>query len=118
MLYITATTIGHIQAGINFARENNIRLVIRNTGHDFLGRSVGWGSLVINTHSFQSISTTNKWSGPGGYTGSAITVGAGVQAINALQRLHALSPPKIMVTGECAVCLVTAECRVPWLRFD
>lgn len=103
VLYIKAQTVAHIQAGINFARQNNLRLVIRNTGHDFLGRSVGWGSLVINTHSLQSISTTNSWTGPGGYTGSAITVGAGVQAITALNHLHALSPPKIMVTGECAV---------------
>lgn len=79
-----------------------MRLVIRNTGHDFLGRSVGWGSLVINTHSFKSISTTNNWNGPG-YNGPAITVGAGVQAFEALARLNSLSPPRIMVTGECAV---------------
>jgi hypothetical protein len=103
VLYIQAQITAHIQAGINFARDNNLRLVVRNTGHDFLGRSVGWGSLVINTHSFKSISTTNSWNGPGGYSGSAITVGAGVQAIDALNHLHALSPPKIMVTGECAV---------------
>ncbi|KAK0727702.1 hypothetical protein B0T26DRAFT_847456 [Lasiosphaeria miniovina] len=101
VLVITATTVGHIQAGINFARENNLRLIIRNTGHDFLGRSVGWGSLVINTHSFQQISFTDSWSGAGGYAGSAITVGAGVQAFDALNKLNALTPPKVMVTGEC-----------------
>ncbi|KAK4167921.1 hypothetical protein QBC43DRAFT_285235 [Cladorrhinum sp. PSN259] len=101
VLVITAKTTAHIQAGINFARDNNLRLVIRNTGHDFLGRSVGWGSLVINTHSFKTISTTNSWSGPG-YSGSAITAGAGVQAFEALARLNSLSPKKIMVTGECA----------------
>jgi len=102
VLYIAAQTTAHIQAGINFARENNLRLIVRNTGHDFLGRSVGWGALVINTHSFRSIATTDAWTGPGGYTGSAITVGAGVQAIDALRHLHGLSPAKIMVTGECA----------------
>ncbi|KAK4187028.1 hypothetical protein QBC35DRAFT_251403 [Podospora australis] len=101
-LYITAKTIGHIQAGINFARKNNLRLIIRNTGHDFLGRSVGWGSLVINTHRFKSISTTNKWNGPGSYKGPAITAGAGVQAFEALQHLNSFKPPRIMVTGECA----------------
>jgi len=104
VLYITAKTVAHIQAGINFARDNNLRLVIRNTGHDFFGRSVGWGALVINTHSFKDIATTNSWNGgPGGYSGSAVTVGAGVQAIFALQKLHSLNPPKIMVTGECNV---------------
>jgi len=102
VLYITAKSIGHIQAGVSFARDHNLRLIIRNTGHDFLGRSVGWGSLVINTRHFQQISTTNQWAGPGGYTGSAITVGAGVQAKTALQHLHGQNPKKIMVTGECA----------------
>ncbi|KAK0720182.1 hypothetical protein B0H67DRAFT_483633 [Lasiosphaeris hirsuta] len=102
VLYITAKTVGHIQAGINFARDNNLRLVVRNTGHDFLGRSVGWGALVINTHSFQDISLSNTWEGAGAYSGPTITVGAGVQAINALKRLHSVNPPRIMVTGECA----------------
>ncbi|KAK4222682.1 hypothetical protein QBC38DRAFT_489280 [Podospora fimiseda] len=102
VLYITAKTVGHIQTGIAFAKLNNLRLVIRNTGHDFLGRSVGWGSLVINTHSFKSISTTNSWTGPGGYSGPAITAGAGVQAFEALAHLNSLSPKRIMVTGECS----------------
>ncbi|KAK1757129.1 hypothetical protein QBC47DRAFT_320599 [Echria macrotheca] len=119
VLYIQAKTIGHIQAGISFARDNNLRLIIRNTGHDFLGRSVGWGALVINTHSFQSISTSNKWNGPGGYSGSTITVGAGVRAKAALQHLHGLNPPKIMVTGECATVgvaggLVQGGGHGPW----
>ncbi|KAK4458178.1 hypothetical protein QBC42DRAFT_277389 [Cladorrhinum samala] len=101
VLVLTARTAAHIQAGVNFARQNNLRLIIRNTGHDFLGRSVGWGSLVINTHNFKTISTTDKWTGPGGYKGSAITAGAGVQAFEALARLNSLTPRKIMVTGEC-----------------
>lgn len=98
-----AKTVAHIQAGINFARENNLRLIIRNTGHDFLGRSVGWGALVINTHSFQDIKFSNSWNGNCGYTGPAVTVGAGVQAFQVLKQANALNPPKIMVTGECAV---------------
>lgn len=44
----------HVKAGIDFARLNNIRLVIRNTGHDFMGRSTAYGSLAINTHSLKS----------------------------------------------------------------
>ncbi|KAK3297304.1 uncharacterized protein B0H64DRAFT_122287 [Chaetomium fimeti] len=102
VLVIMAKTDAHIQAGINFARENNLRLIIRNTGHDFLGRSVGWGSLVINTHSFQDIKFSDTWSGGCGYNGSAVTVGAGVQAFQVLEQANAMNPPKIMVTGECA----------------
>lgn len=103
VLVIMAKTVGHIQAGINFARENNLRLIIRNTGHDFLGRSVGWGALVINTHSFQNIKFTDNWRSDCDYTGSAVTVGAGVQAFQVLKQANAMNPPKIMVTGECAV---------------
>ncbi len=99
-----AKTVAHIQAGINFARDNNLRLIIRNTGHDFLGRSVGWGSLVINTHGFQDIKFTENFRGACNYSGSAVTVGAGVQAFQVLKQANAMSPPKIMVTGECAVC--------------
>ncbi|KAK3942466.1 hypothetical protein QBC46DRAFT_426266 [Diplogelasinospora grovesii] len=102
VLVIMAKTADHIKAGIQFANRNNLRLIMRNTGHDFLGRSVGWGALAINTHSFQSVNLTKNWSGAGRYTGSAITVGAGVQAGAALKMLNAQSPPGIVVTGECA----------------
>jgi hypothetical protein len=33
---IMATTKDQIRAGVNFARERNLRLIIRNTGHDFM----------------------------------------------------------------------------------
>lgn len=119
VLAIMAKTTAHIQEGVKFAKKNNLRLIIRNTGHDFLGRSVGWGALVINTHSFQSIQVKDQWNGKGpkGYKGPAITVGAGVQAQKALQTLHALNPPKIMVTGECIVSdVLRSECsNILWL---
>ena len=35
---INATEIADVAAGINFARQRNIRLVVRNTGHDILRR--------------------------------------------------------------------------------
>ncbi|KAI5857483.1 FAD-binding domain-containing protein [Durotheca rogersii] len=98
---IRAQSRDHIKAGVDFAREHNLRLVIRNTGHDFIGRSTGWGSLVINTHSFQNIEFATTYGGPGGYTGGAVTIGAGVQARTLLTRAHDQSPPVTVVTGEC-----------------
>lgn len=98
---IKATTRQQIKAGVDFARKNNVRLIIRNTGHDFIGRSVGYGSLVINTHSFQEIQWINQFSGPGGYTGGAVKIGAGVQGRTILTQGHAQNPPKVIVTGEC-----------------
>ncbi|KAI1820156.1 FAD/FMN-containing protein [Xylaria intraflava] len=44
---INATKHSHVTLGIRFARERNIRLVIRNSGHDLLARSNGFGSLQI-----------------------------------------------------------------------
>ncbi|OTA68101.1 FAD-binding domain-containing protein [Hypoxylon sp. EC38] len=98
---IQAQSRDHIKAGVDFARENSLRLIIRNTGHDFIGRSTGWGSLVINTHSFQDVEFTTEYSGPGNYNGGAVTIGAGVQGRALLTRANAQSPPVTVITGEC-----------------
>ncbi|GAB1312586.1 hypothetical protein MFIFM68171_02796 [Madurella fahalii] len=98
---IMATEPRHVKAGIDFARRNNVRLVVRNTGHDFIGRSTGYGALVINMHSFQDITWIDSYSGPGSYTGGAVTIGAGVQGQTILAAGHARSPPLVVVTGEC-----------------
>lgn len=91
----------HIKAGVDFAREHDLRLVIRNTGHDFIGRSVGWGSLVINTHSFQEVEFLEEFGGPGGYEGPAVRIGAGVQG----RELAGAAAERglAVVTGECPV---------------
>ncbi|KAK8030290.1 hypothetical protein PG990_000024 [Apiospora arundinis] len=98
---LMAKSQSHVKAGIDFAREKNLRLVIRNTGHDFIGRSTGWGSLVINTHYFQDVDFTTAYEGPGDYRGGAVTIGAGVQARDLLGKAHAQDPPVLIVTGEC-----------------
>lgn len=98
---IMASTPRHVKAGIDFARRNNLRLIVRNTGHDFIGRSTGYGSLIINTHSFQQIDWIDSYKGPGTYKGGAVTIGAGVQGETILSKGHARSPPLVVVTGEC-----------------
>ncbi|KAF2839188.1 FAD binding domain-containing protein [Patellaria atrata CBS 101060] len=98
---IMATTKEHIKAGVDFARKNNIRLLIRNTGHDFMGRASGYGSLAINTHSFQEATWHKQYSGPGNYRGKAVTLGAGVQGREIYGRANAQSPPQVIVGGEC-----------------
>lgn len=75
---VKATNVAQIQLAVNFARNLNIRLVVKNTGHDFNGRSSGSGALSVWTHHLKSINfyqtyTTSSYSGP------AIKVGAGVQ---------------------------------------
>ncbi|RFU78090.1 6-hydroxy-d-nicotine oxidase [Trichoderma arundinaceum] len=67
-------------AGVNFARENNIRLIIKNTGHDILGRSVGQGALSLWTHNLKSFEVVTYKSQS--YTGPAARIGAGVQVLD------------------------------------
>ncbi|KAK0634305.1 hypothetical protein B0T17DRAFT_611344 [Bombardia bombarda] len=95
---IKATKAAHIKAGVDFARKNNVRLIVRNTGHDFIGRSTGFGTLIINTHSFQNIQWFNNFNNTGI---SAVTIGAGVQGRTILTQGHAQNPPLVVVTGEC-----------------
>jgi hypothetical protein len=47
---VNVSNVGHIQAAIDFARSRHIRLVIKNTGHDMSGRSLGAGALLVWTH--------------------------------------------------------------------
>jgi len=91
----------HIKAGIDFARKKNLRLIVRNTGHDFIGRSTGWGSLIINTHSFQNVEFLDKYKGPGDYSGSAVKIGAGVQGAALMAKCA--EKKLAVVVGECPV---------------
>ncbi|KAH6683460.1 FAD/FMN-containing isoamyl alcohol oxidase-like protein MreA [Halenospora varia] len=92
----------HIAAGVKFASKYNLRLVIRNTGHDFMGRSTGYGALAINTHGFKDVEFTKKYTGPGKYRGSAVTVGAGIQGGEVYKLAFAQKPPVVVIGGECA----------------
>ncbi|KAK4159965.1 6-hydroxy-D-nicotine oxidase [Cladorrhinum sp. PSN259] len=75
---ILATKADDIVAGVNFARTKNLRLIIRNTGHDFMGRSAGYGALVINTHRLNSIQLSNTCTLCDNHTGGVAKIGAGV----------------------------------------
>jgi FAD/FMN-containing dehydrogenase len=35
---VNATCAEDVKKGVDFARENNVRLVVKGTGHDYLGR--------------------------------------------------------------------------------
>ncbi|TLD11900.1 hypothetical protein PspLS_11255 [Pyricularia sp. CBS 133598] len=52
---VNATEPEHVQAGVDFARNNNIRLVVKNSGHDYLGRSSAPFSLSIWVHHMKGI---------------------------------------------------------------
>lgn len=77
---VNATTVAHIQLAVNLARNLNLRLVIKNTGHDFNGRSVGSGALSVWTNSMKDIEFYESYTTPkGSYTGPAMKLGAGIE---------------------------------------
>ncbi|KAJ3573628.1 hypothetical protein NPX13_g4624 [Xylaria arbuscula] len=76
---VNATSAKHVQGAVNFARDNNIRLVIKNTGHDFGGRSVGAGSLSVWTHWLKHTEFIPSYT-IGEYSGMAVRIGSGVEA--------------------------------------
>lgn len=52
---VKATSALDVKLTVLFALANNIRLVIRNTGHDFFGKSTGAGALAVWTHHLKDI---------------------------------------------------------------
>ncbi|KAI0179156.1 FAD binding domain-containing protein [Hypoxylon sp. FL1284] len=104
---VNATTAAHIQTALRFVQQHNIRLVIRNTGHDYLGKSTGAHALAIWTHHFKSIDLIEKYqdqSSP--YKGPALKLGAGVEGGELYQFAHehglmavAGNCPNVGVTG-------------------
>jgi FAD/FMN-containing dehydrogenase len=81
---VNATNVAQIQLAVNIARELNLRLVIKNTGHDFGAKSVGKGSLSIWTHNLKDAVFYDQYTADS-HNGSAIRFGAGVQVFEANQ---------------------------------
>lgn len=78
---VVAETVEDIQETVRFARDRNLRLVVKNTGHDFLGRSGAPYSLQIATFKMRGISFSDDFvpqGAPEGHgLGSTVTVEAG-----------------------------------------
>ncbi|RSL67956.1 hypothetical protein CEP54_003037 [Fusarium duplospermum] len=96
---VKATSVSQIQLAVNFARSLNLRLVIRNTGHDFLGKSTGAGSLNIWTHHLKKIELLKAYKSAGSYSGPALKVGAGVQVFELYEAANKYG--YTAVGGEC-----------------
>ncbi|KAF8340248.1 hypothetical protein F5887DRAFT_1062652 [Amanita rubescens] len=82
ILGVDARQVSDIQAAVTFAAGYNLRLVIKNTGHDFLGRSIARGAFMIWTHNLKNISYDDQFvptGAPSNEAYQALTLGAGVQ---------------------------------------
>ncbi|KAL4953782.1 hypothetical protein BDW69DRAFT_184166 [Aspergillus filifer] len=86
---INATNVAQIQLGLNFARNTGVRLVVKNTGHDFSGKSGGAGSLSIWTHNLKGIQYIEEYDAAGtDWTGKAFKMGSGVAAYEIYKAAH------------------------------
>jgi hypothetical protein len=89
---VDARSASDIQAAVKFAVKHNLRLAVKNTGHDLLGRSTARGAFLIWTHHLKDIVYNPSFvveGAPSTETYNAITLGAGVQwheAYDAIQK--------------------------------
>ncbi|KAF8260277.1 FAD-binding domain-containing protein [Lactarius quietus] len=94
---VNATTVQHIQAGILFSKAHDLRVVIKSSGHDYLGRSTAKNSLLLWTAYIRNVTFTDHFLVCGVDQGSAVTVSAGI----GLEELYAATEAqnKIYVGG-------------------
>ncbi|RMY84220.1 hypothetical protein D0861_07068 [Hortaea werneckii] len=96
---VNVSTAAQLQVAVNFARNQGLRFVIKNTGHDFSGKSGGAGSLSVWVHNLKDIAYFPSYNdATTDYNGPAFKAGAGVQVyeIYAAARDHGL----VTVGGE------------------
>ncbi|RAK94981.1 FAD-dependent oxidoreductase [Aspergillus ibericus CBS 121593] len=86
---VNVSTVAQIQLAVNFARDANLRLVAKNTGHDFNGKSTGAGALGVWTHHLKDIVYYEDYH-VGNYSGPAVKMGAGVQAFEIYEKANEL----------------------------
>ncbi|KAG1721265.1 uncharacterized protein EDB91DRAFT_1064471 [Suillus paluster] len=69
---------------VKWAVENKVKLTVKNTGHDYLGRSAAPSTLQVNTHTMNDISYVPEFVPQGSSAAPvpALTFGAGAQLYN------------------------------------
>ncbi|KAK1585490.1 uncharacterized protein LY79DRAFT_581098 [Colletotrichum navitas] len=87
-----------VVAAINFCRSQNVRLVIKNTGHDYLGKSTGKGGLAIWMRNLRSLDIIDSYNSDE-YSGPAVKVGAGWTGGEVLLRV-----------AQAGFCVVSGDC--------
>lgn len=98
---VNASDTKDIQKAVRFAAQHNLRLSIKNTGHDYLGRSTAAGSLSIWVHNLKHIELVDNFIPVNSSLTEtrAVTVQAGVQ----MAQLYEAASTKnwVVVGGAC-----------------
>ncbi|KAK4206717.1 FAD-binding domain-containing protein [Rhypophila decipiens] len=97
---INATSATDVKAGVDFARKHKIRLVVRASGHDFLGRSNAPNSLSIWTHGLKGIKLFDSFK-PRGCKTTINTTGLVAGAGSYMRQLNeaAAAAGRAMISG-------------------
>ncbi|KAK3898861.1 hypothetical protein C8A05DRAFT_37535 [Staphylotrichum tortipilum] len=74
---VAVTKVSQIQLALNFARNTNLRLAVRNMGHDFGDKSIGAGTLSVWTHNLKDIQFLPDYNSKG-HRGPAFKLRSGV----------------------------------------
>lgn len=78
--YLDVRSVSDVQRALAFATNHNISVVVKNSGHDYKGRSAGLGSLALWIHNYAPEPVFDKSFIPDGCTGTVgdvVTFGAG-----------------------------------------
>lgn len=80
---IKARNAAHVAAGVTFARDNNLRLVVKGGGHSYLGTSNAPDSLLIWTRAMNKVTLHDGFAGKGcaGRIAPVPAVSAGAGAV-------------------------------------
>ena len=102
---VNATLPEHVQATIRFAAKHNLRLVIKTSGHAYLGRSTAAGSLLLWLHYMKSMTIIEQYTSCSNLNVSNVArVGAGVQRGELYKWLNDLNLTAIgAITGTVGV---------------
>src|SRR5260370_36305469 len=87
---VVAEDSADIQAAVDFARRNGLRLVIKGTGHDYLGRANAPDSLLVWTHKMRHVSMHDAFvprGCPATESSAAVSVEAGTRCLEAYQEV-------------------------------
>lgn len=91
------------QIAVKFAAAHNLRVAVKSSGHDYLGRSTAPLSLLIHTSKLLNLSFTDAFFVGDQNMGFAVTVGSGVHSQVVYQQSKANG--RIAVGGSAAtVC--------------
>ncbi|KAF9554873.1 FAD-binding domain-containing protein [Agrocybe pediades] len=82
-VYLEVNDVDDVRAAYNFTKKTKVPLVVKNSGHDYIGRSAGPGSLALWMKNLQKIELETQFvpagCPPATKPALALTIGAGQQ---------------------------------------